>query len=157
MARKPFEKTIRAQITLQLVHVDIYGPMNVRAKHGASYFITFIDDFTRFGYVYLIFHKSEALWCFIKLLNLVENQKDVRLKALRIDQGHEFLSDQFRQICDENGIERQLTILGTPQQNGVAERKNMTLFEMVRSIMAQANLPISYWGDALLTATYVLY
>ena len=90
-------------------------------------------------------------------MNLVENQKDVRLKALRIDQGHEFLSDQFRQICDEKGIERQLTILGTPQQNGVAERKNMTLFEMVRSIMAQANLPISYWGDVLLTATYVLY
>ena len=73
MARKPFEKTIRAQITLQLVHVDISGPMNVRAKHGASYFITFIDDFTRFNYVYLISHKFEALGCFRKFLNLVEN------------------------------------------------------------------------------------
>ena len=60
----------------------------------------------------------------------------MRLKALRTDRGHEYFSDQFRQICDEKGIERQFTILGTPQQNGVAERKNRTLLEMVRSIMA---------------------
>ena len=89
--------------------------MNVRAKHGASYFITFIDDFTRFDYVYLIFHKSKALGCFRKFLNLVENQKDVILKALKTDRGPKYLSDQFRKICDEKGIERQLTILGTPQ------------------------------------------
>ena len=66
------------------------------------------------------------------------------------------MSYQFRQICDEKGIERQLTILRTPQQNGVTKRRNMTLLEMVRSIMAQANLPISYWGDALLTTVYIL-
>lgn len=59
-------------------------------------------------------------------------------------------------MCDEKGIVRQLTIPGTPQQNGVAEHRNRTLLEMVRSMMAQANLPISFWGDALLTATYVL-
>ena len=56
----------------------------------------------------------------------------------------------------DQGIERQFTILGTPQQNGVTKRRNMTLLEMVRSIMAQANLSISYRGDALLTAAYVL-
>ena len=110
MARKPFGKAIRAQIPLQLVHSEVCGPMNVRAKHGASYYITFIDDFTRFGYVYLIFHKSEALWCFIKLLNLVKNQKDVELNALRTDPGCEYLPDQFRKIYDEKGIERQFTI-----------------------------------------------
>ena len=85
MARKPFGKTIRAQIPLQLVHSDICGPMNVRAKHGTSYFITIIDDFTRFGYVYLISHKYDALGCFRNFLNLVKNQKDVRLKTFRID------------------------------------------------------------------------
>ena len=84
----------------------------------------------------MISHKFEALGCFRKILNLVKNQKDVRLKALRIDQGREYLFDQFKQICDEKGIKRQFTILGTPQQNGVAERKNKTLLEMVRSIMA---------------------
>ena len=101
MAKKPFGKAIKAQIPLQLVHSDVCGPMNVRTKYGASYFITFINDFTRFNYIYLISHKSEALGCFRKILNLVENQKDVRLKALRIDRGREYLSDQFRQIFDE--------------------------------------------------------
>ena len=106
MARKPFGKAIRAQIPLQLVHSIVCGPMNVKAKHVASYFITFIDDFTRFNYVYLISHKFEALWCFRKFFNLVENQKDVRLKALRTDQGREYLFNQFRKICDEKVIER---------------------------------------------------
>ena len=59
--RKPFGKATRAEFPLQLIHTDIYGPMNIRARHGAVYFITFIDDYTRFGYVYLISHKSEAL------------------------------------------------------------------------------------------------
>ena len=77
MARKPFKKAIKAQIALQLVHLHICGPINVRTRHDASYFITFIDDFTRFGYVYLISHKSKELWCFRKFLNLVKNQKDV--------------------------------------------------------------------------------
>nr|XP_009783587.1 PREDICTED: uncharacterized protein LOC104232161 [Nicotiana sylvestris] len=128
--------------------------MNIRARHGAIYFITFIDDFTRYGYVYLISHKSEALSCFVKFMNLVENQLDRKIKALRTDRGREYLSDEFKQLCDEKGIQRQLTIPYTPQQNGVAERQNRTLLEMVRSMMAQAKLPIIYWGDALLTAAF---
>ncbi|OMO58188.1 Integrase, catalytic core [Corchorus capsularis] len=111
--RKPFGKAKRASIPLQLIHSDVCGPMNVRARHGANYFITFIDDFTRFGHVYLISHKSEALNCFRRYVALVENQLGQSIKALRTNRGRE-------------------------------------------SMMAQANLPISYWGDALLTAAYVL-
>ena len=96
LARKSFGKAIRVQIPFQLVHSDVCGLMNVKVKHGTSYFITFIDDFTRFGYVYLISHKYDALGCFRNFLNLIENQKDVRLKALRTDRGREYLSDQFR-------------------------------------------------------------
>ncbi len=130
--------------------------MNVRARHGDSYFITFIDDFTRYSHVYLISHKSKALDCFRRYVSLVENQLDKSIKALRTDRGHEYLSKQFKELCDEKGIMRQLMIPRTPQQNGVAERRNRTLLEMVRSIMAQANLPISYWDDAILTAVYIL-
>ena len=64
--RKPFGKGTRAEYPLMLIHSDICGPMNVRARHGAWYFITFIDDYSRYGYVYLISHKSEALECFRK-------------------------------------------------------------------------------------------
>ena len=87
---------------------------------------------------------------------MVENQLDRTVKALRTDRGREYLSDQFKALCDEKGIARQLTIPGTPQQNGVAERRNRTLLEMVRLMMAQASLPILFWGDALLTAAFVL-
>ena len=87
--RKPFGKTTRASFPLQLIHSDIYGPMNVRARHGDSYFITFIDDFTRYSHVYLISHKSEALDCFRRYVSLVENQLDNSIKALKTDHGRE--------------------------------------------------------------------
>ena len=116
----------------------------MRARHGASYFITFIDDCTRFGHVYLISHKSEALDCFRRYVHEVENQLDRSIKALRTDRGREYLSEQFKVHCEEKGVIRQLTIPRTPQQNGVAERRNRTFLDMVRSMMVQANLPISY-------------
>ena len=144
--RKPFGKATRASFPLKLIHSDICVPMSVKARHGASYFITFIDDFTRYGYVYLISLKSEALECFRLFMNLVKNQTGTTIKTLRIDHGREYLSEEFKTICDEKGIKRELTIPYTPQQNGVAERRNRTLLDMVRLMMVQANLPISFWG-----------
>ena len=78
------------------------------------------------------------------------------IKTLRTDRGREYLSKQFRELCENKGIRRQLTIPGTLQQNGVAERRNRTLLDMGRSMMAQANLLISFWGDALMAAAYIL-
>ena len=104
----------------------------------------------------MISHKSEAFDCFIRYGKLVENQLNANIKALRTDRGREYLPDKFKNFCDEKGIVRQLTIPYTPQQNGVVERRNRTLLDMVRSMMAQANLPISFWGDALLTAAYII-
>ena len=86
----------------------------------------------------------------------MEKQLSVKIKALMSNRGREYISEQFKGFCDEKGIARQLSISYTSQQNGVAERKNRTLLDMVRSMMAQANLPISFWGDALLTAAYIL-
>ena len=154
--RLPFGKTKRATSKLQLIHSDIGGLMNVKTRHGANYFIIFIDDFTRFNHVYLISHKSKVLDCFTQFTRLVENQLSTKIKALRSDQWREYLSEQFKGFYDEKGIVRQLTIFYTPQQNDVAKRKNKTLLDMVKSMMAQANLLIFFWGDALLTATYIL-
>ncbi|KAL0396346.1 UNVERIFIED_CONTAM: Copia protein [Sesamum calycinum] len=80
----------------------------------------------------------------------------MNLKVLRTDRGREYLSEQFKRICEDKGITRHLTIPYTPQQNGIAERRNRTLLEMARSMMVQANIPISFWGDAILTASYIL-
>jgi transposase InsO family protein len=128
----------------------------MRARHGGRYFITFIDDYTRYDHVYLISHKSEALAFFKKFIIFIKNQLDIKVKALRTDRGRKYLSDKFKQMCEEKGILRQLTIPYTPQQNGAAERRNRTLLEMVRSMMVQVNLSITFWGDALLTAVYIL-
>uniref|UniRef100_A0A2N9H4X0 Integrase catalytic domain-containing protein n=1 Tax=Fagus sylvatica TaxID=28930 RepID=A0A2N9H4X0_FAGSY len=128
--RKPFGKAVRATQPLELIHSDICGPMNVKARHGASYFLTFIDDYTRYGYVQLIAHRYEALDCFKRFVAEVKNQHEKSLKALRTDRGREYLSDQFKDLCEEKGIRRQLTISNTPQQNGVAERRNRTLLDM---------------------------
>ena len=118
--------------------------MNVRTRHAAQYFVTFIDDFTRFDHVYLISHISEALDCFKRYSTLVENQLNTKIKSLRTDRGCEYLSDLFKASCDEKGIAKQLTIPYTPQQNGVVERRNRTLLDMVRSMMAQAKLLVSF-------------
>ncbi|WRX12315.1 Integrase [Theobroma cacao] len=131
-SRKPFGKAKRATHLLEFVHSDICGPMNVKARNGASYFITFIDDYSRYGSIFLLSHRSEALNCFKRFMAEVENQKEMKLNVFRTDRGREYLSDQFKELCEEKGIRRQVTIPGTPQQNDVAERKNCTLLDMVR-------------------------
>ena len=97
--RKPFGKGTRAESSLQIINSDICGPMSVKTIHGASYFITFIDDYSHFGHVYLISHKPDALDCFKKNFKLVENQLDKTIKVLRTDRGHEYLSKQFKELC----------------------------------------------------------
>jgi len=84
------------------------------------------------SHLYIIFtrlyiYKIEVLSCFIKYMNLVKNQLDMKIKTLQTDRRREYLSDQFKELCDERGIEQQLTIFGTPQQNRVTERKNRKL------------------------------
>ncbi|KAK2990476.1 hypothetical protein RJ640_008935 [Escallonia rubra] len=80
--RKPFEKAVRATQSFELVHSDICGPMGVKARHGASYFLTLMDDYTRYGYVYMISHRYEALDCFKRFVAKVENEKEKSLKTL---------------------------------------------------------------------------
>jgi len=123
--------------------------MSVRARRGANYFITFIDDYSRYGYVYLLSHHYEALDVFKHFVVEVETQLERRVKTLRTDRGHEYLSNLFKGFCEEKGIRRKLTILGTPQQNSVAKHRNHTLLDMVRSMMTHANLPISFWGGCV--------
>ena len=110
----PFGKAKRTTLSLELIHSNICGSINIRARHGAQYFITFIDDFTRFGHVYLIFHRYEALDCFKSYYALVENQLNAKIKSLRTNRGCEYLSNLFKTYSDEKGIARQLTIPYTP-------------------------------------------
>ncbi|KAK4382221.1 Retrovirus-related Pol polyprotein from transposon TNT 1-94 [Sesamum angolense] len=128
MTRMPFVgQSMLTNGLLDLIQTDVYRPLNTLARGGFSYFIKFIDDHSRYGYVYLMRYKSEGF---------------VRFKEFKLE---------------ENGIISQWTPLGTPQQNGVAEKRNRTLLDMIRSMISFIELPISFWGYAVETGspTYV--
>ena len=129
---------------LELVHSDVYGPMSIQVRDGYEYFITFTDDYSRFGYVYLMKQKSKSFEKFKEFKAEVENQLGKHIKAIRSDRGGEYLLVDFKDYLTENGIISQLTAPGTPQQNGVTERRNMTLLDMVRSMLSYSTLPISF-------------
>jgi hypothetical protein len=157
MTKSPFTGIgERAKELLELVQTDICGAMSTTAKGGYSYFITFTDDLSRYGYVYLMKYKSESFEKFKEYRNEVEKQTGKSIKTLRSDRGGEYLSNEFTDYLKENGILSQWTPPHTPQLNGVSERRNRTLLDMVRSMMSHAALPISFWGYALETAAHVL-
>src|SRR5262249_46745414 len=157
MTKAPFGgQGERASELLELVQTDVCGPLSKEAKGGYSYFITFTDDFSRFGFVYLMRHKSEAFEKFEEYRNEVEKQTGKSIKALRLDRGGEYLSQEFVAYLKHHGIVSQWTPPYTPQHNGVSERRNRTLLDMVRSMMSRSELPIYLWGYALETAAYLV-
>jgi len=93
---------------------------------------------------------------FKEFKNLVEKQSECKLKCLRTDRGGEYVSHDFDDYCKENGIVHQLTMPQTPQQNGVSERKNRTIMNMVRYMLKEKNCPKEFWGDAVVCAVYLL-
>ncbi|KAL4025380.1 hypothetical protein IC575_013770 [Cucumis melo] len=157
MTKRPFtEKGYRAKEPLELIHSDLCGLMNVKARGGFEYFISFIDDYSRYGYLYLMEHKSEALEKFKEYKTEVENLLSKKIKILRSDRGGEYMDLRFQDYMIEHGIQSQLSTPGTPQQNGVSERRNKTLLDMVSSMMSYAQLPSSFWGYAVETAVHIL-
>ncbi|KAM2611853.1 hypothetical protein TB2_031903 [Malus domestica] len=157
MTKSPFTgKGERATEILGLIHTDVCGPMSTTSRGGFSYYITFTDNNSRFGYVYLMKYKSESFERFKEFKNEVEKQTGKQIKILRSDGGGEYLSNEFLDYLKECGIISQWTPPGTPQLNGVSKRRNRTLMNMVRSMMSSADLPVTLWGYALYTAAYLL-
>ena len=106
---------------LELVNTDVCGPMSTQAKGGYEYFITFTDDYSRYGYVYLMRRKSEAFEKFKEFKAEVENQLCKCIKAIRSDRGGEYLLGDFKDYLTQNWSVSQLTAPSTPQQNGGTE------------------------------------
>ncbi|GJZ01570.1 retrotransposon protein, putative, ty1-copia subclass [Tanacetum coccineum] len=157
MTKKPFpHSNERAKDLLGIIHTDVCGPLRHVSRQGASYFITFTDDYSRYGYVYLLKHKHEVFETFKVFKNEVENQLGKTIKAIRSDRGGEYISQEFKDYLKANGIVQQLTPPYTPQHNGVSERRNRTLLDMVRSMMNLTTLPLSFWDYALDSAHNIL-
>ena len=130
MTKRSFpSKGYRANDLFELEHSDVCGPFNVRARGGHEYFVTFNDDCSKYGYAYLMHRESETFEKFKKFQVETEKQLGKPTNALRSDRGGEYLDEDFISYLTDNGILSQLTAPGTPQQNGVVERRNRTMLE----------------------------
>jgi hypothetical protein len=157
MTKTPFSGMMeRAADLLGIIHTDVCGPMSISTGNGYRYFVTFTDDLSRYGYIYLMKHKSETFEKFKEFQSEVENQLNKKIKHIRSDRGGEYLSYEFEMHLKACGIVPQRTPAGTPQRNGVSERRNRTLLDSVRSMMSLTDLPMSFWGYALETAAFIL-
>ena len=134
----------RATDLLEIIHTDVCGPMSVEARGGYHYFLTFTDDLSRYGYIYLMKHKSKTFEKFNEFQGEVENHSNKK-KFLRSDRGDEYLSYEFGLHLKQCGIVSQLMPPGTPHCNGVSEHRNRTLLDMVPSMMSLTDLPLSFW------------
>nr|GEX36976.1 hypothetical protein [Tanacetum cinerariifolium] len=121
-------------------------------QHKAS-FVT--DDFSRFTWTFFLRTKDETSDILKKFITEIENLKDYKVKIIRCDNGGEFRNKEMNDFCSQKGIKREFSNARTPQQNGVAERRNRTLIEAARTMLADAKLPVTFWAEAVNTACYV--
>ncbi|MCO5566574.1 hypothetical protein L7F22_020251 [Adiantum nelumboides] len=155
--RQPFpQEASKAKAPLELVHTDLCGKMNTTALGGSSYFMMLIDDYSRRTWVYFLKGKDEAFAKFKEWHDLVEKKTGNKLKKRRSDRGGEFTSSEFADYSKQHGLKSHLTTPHTPQQNGVAERKNRVIVEMARSMIEAKGLPNSFWAEAVNIAVYIL-
>ena len=157
MQRKPFKTVTHQQSKrkLELIHSDVCGPLQVESIGGSRYFVTFIDDFSRCVSVFFIKHKTEVFEKFKLFETMVTKECGELIMKLRTDNGDEYMSKEFQSYLTSKGIERQLTVPHSPQQNGVAEWLNHTLMESARTMLSHSNLPNKFWAEAVATAAYL--
>lgn len=140
---------------MKLIHSDLYGPMQTETSSGNRYLLTLIDDYSRFTVVRLIKSKTEVSKVIQEYIAIMSNRFGRKPVTLRTDNGREYTSRDLEEYLRKEGIVHQFTIPYTPQQNGVAERKNKTLTESAKCMLLDAGLENKFWGETVLTAAYL--
>jgi hypothetical protein len=154
--KKPFSSSDnRSKEILDLIHSYVCGPMPVKSLGGSLYYVTFIDDYSRKTWLYLLKTKDEVFNKFQEFKAEIENLTNKKIKTLRTDNGGEYTSKEFVAFCKSTGIRRELIIPHNPQQNGVAERKNRSIEETMKALMNDQSLSMYLWGEAAMTTIYV--
>ena len=139
-----------------LIHVDIWERYTTPSLNDAHYFLTIVDDFFRGTWVYLMKHKSEAYTYLTTFCSMVNTQFEYSVQVVKSDNGTEFTSNAMKDYFYKHGILLQTSCTGTPQQNGRVERKHKHILEVARALRFQASLPLKFWGECVLTATYLI-
>jgi hypothetical protein len=150
----PYKLSVNKATTCgELIHFDIWGPNSIHSIHGHIYFLTAVDDFSRFTWVILLKSKSEVSLLVQQFITMIEKQFSVSVKIVRTDNGPEFLIPSF---YANKGIIHQTSCVENPQQNGRVERKHQHLLNVGRSLLFQSKLPKKFWSYAVIHATYLI-
>jgi hypothetical protein len=154
--KNPFMKRDnKAKGVLELIHSDVCGPMPSSSISECVYYVSFIDDYPRKTWLYLLKSKDEVFRKFKEFKALIENISERKINILMSDNGEEYTSKEFVKFCKDVGIKRELTTPYNPQQNSVAERKNRTVMEAVKTMIHDQDLPMFLWEEATMTVIYV--
>ncbi|KAK2388390.1 putative mitochondrial protein [Trifolium repens] len=150
------KKFISTNKTLEMLHIDLFGPVKTTSLGGKNYGFVIVDDFSRFTWVLFLKHKDDAFEAFKSFCLRVQNEKSSNIVSIRSDHGGEFENSLFENFLDNNGISHNFSCPRTPQQNGVVERKNRTLQEMARTMINESNVEKYFWAEAINTSCYIL-
>ncbi|GJV06378.1 putative ribonuclease H-like domain-containing protein [Tanacetum coccineum] len=140
---------------LFMLHMDLFGPTFVSSLMHKMYCLVVTDDYSRFTWVFFLTTKDETSQILKNFIKEIENLVDKKVKIIRSDNGIEFKNKVMDEFCREKGIKREYSVATTPQQNGVAERRNKTLIEAARTMLADSKLPTTFWAEVVSTACYV--
>jgi histone deacetylase 1/2 len=140
-------------VPLQLIFSDVWGPAPTSVGRH-NYYVSFIDDYSKFTWIYLLKHKSDVLAAFINFQKLVERKFDRKIRTIQSDGGGEYI--KFNSLCQTQGISHLMSCPHAHQQNGVAERKHRHIVEVGLALLAHTGMPLKFWDEAFLTATYLI-
>jgi histone deacetylase 1/2 len=143
----------QSSFPLELIFSDVWG--STCDSFGRNkYYVSFIDDFSKFTWIYLLKHKSEVFQRFHEFQSLVERQFNRKILALQSEWGEEY--EKLNSFFTKAGIVHLVSCPHAHQQNGAAERKHRHIVEVGLSLLAQSSMPLKYWDQAFLTATYLI-
>ncbi|GJT28517.1 retrovirus-related pol polyprotein from transposon TNT 1-94 [Tanacetum coccineum] len=140
--------------SLHLLHIDLFGPVKPQTINHNKYTRVIVDEYSRYTWVFCLKKKSNAADCIISFIRKMQNLNEVRVKELRSDNGTEFKNHKLEEIYDEKGISQNFSSLCTPEQNGVAEKRNRTLIEAAKTMLNSVKLPKQFLGEAVNTTCY---
>ncbi|KAK1606057.1 hypothetical protein QYE76_029730 [Lolium multiflorum] len=150
----PSKTIISSKRILELLHVDLFGPVTHASLGAKKHCLVIVDDYSRYTWVYFLKTKDENQQIFIDFATEVQRQHNLLIMAIRSDNGSEFKNYTLNDFLSDEGIRHQYSAAYTPQQNGVAERKNRTLMDMARSMMAEYKSRYNFWAEAISTACH---
>ncbi|GJW92192.1 retrovirus-related pol polyprotein from transposon TNT 1-94 [Tanacetum coccineum] len=154
--RKSFhtKTTPSSKRRLQLLHMDLCGPMRVESINGKKYVLVIVDDFSRYTWTHFLRSKDETPGVLIDFLTLVQRGLHAQVTTVRTDKGTEFLNKSLHAYFAKEGIRHETSTARTPEQNGVVERRNRTLVEAARTMLSAAKVPLFFWAEAIATACF---